>query len=139
MAKIDGIEFDAQSYELIQKLIEKLKHTGTCEVYGLPDMHKKKGEIRLAHRLPTGKPKRGGGVFAQICPNPTGATHIRRRPSATEHRRIKLHADNLDEVFRDIDAKRKYVKTRQKISEKVDPGPSNEVSGGRPESNRSKF
>ena len=139
MTTIDKISFDLPPHKVLSEIIEKLKSTGACDVYGLPRMHKGKGEVRLALHGPSPKKPKATGVFVQIMPTKNCATVIKRRKLVEGSRRTKLNSSNAEEVFQLIYLWRSQVKDKLKESEKVDPNKPGTLQGGRPESNPKKF
>ena len=118
MPTIEGISFDAASYQSVLSLIDALKSTGDCTVYGLPRMNKHKGELRIAHLGPNLQKKKGRGVFARIQPTKSGATVILPRKYADGERRTELTATNADKVLKNINSWRSHAKDKVKASEK---------------------
>jgi hypothetical protein len=115
---IDEISFDSTSYQLVLSLIDALKSTGDCAVYGLPGMNKPKGELRIAHLGPNLQKKKGRGVFARIQPTISGATVILPRRFADGERRTELTASNADKVLKNINSWRSQAKDKVKANEK---------------------
>jgi hypothetical protein len=77
MPNVHGIEFNANQSELVKDLIRELLKDGDCAVYAVPNM-KPDGELRMASRPPTSRPRRtGGGVFLRIKPGIHEAMAIR--------------------------------------------------------------
>jgi hypothetical protein len=133
---IEGITFDATSHQLVTKLIDRLKEKGDIAVYGLRDMNKPRGQLRLAHQAPHPLHPNGRGVFVMIQPNADSATLIRRKHLAGGDIRTRLSAGNLDEMLMLILSWREQTKPRSKVSEKADPNKPGTVQGGQFESDR---
>jgi hypothetical protein len=134
---IEGIEFDDAACTLIKRLVAQLKSTGDVAVYGLPNMHKHKGEIRLAHRGPDINHKNGRGVFARLIPSTLGVTYTQRRKTFAS-KRTNFTSANFEDILKATNARRAVVKDRLKGTEKVTPDKPGTVSGGQFESKRRK-
>ena len=137
MPVIEGIEFDGAACKLIKRLIARLKSTGDVAVYGLPKMHKRKGEVRLAHHGPDINHKNGRGVFARLIPSTLGVTYTQRRKNFAS-KRTNFTSVNFEDILRATNARRAIVKDSLKGSVKVTPDKPGTVSGGHFESNRRK-
>jgi hypothetical protein len=135
---IEGITFDTTSHQLVSELIDRLKQKGDIAVYGLPNMNKPRGQLRLAHQAPYPRHPKGQGVFLMVQPNVDSVTLTRGKHRVGGERRTRLNADNLEEMFQHILSWREQAKTRRKVSEKVDPNKPGTVQGGQFESNRRK-
>jgi hypothetical protein len=135
---IEGITFEATSYELVSELIDRLKLKGDFAVYPLPDMDKPRGQLRLAHQGPYPLHPNGRGVFVMIQPNVASVTLIRRRHTVGGELRTRLSVDNLEEMLQHILSWREQTRTRIKHNEKVEPDKPGTVQGGQFESNRRK-
>ena len=137
MSTVEGITFDDAACELITRLIARLKATGDVAAYGLPRMHKHKGEVRLAHYGPDTDHKNGRGVFGRLIPSTLGVTFTLRRKNFA-HKHTPITAANFEEILKAACARRDWLKDRINGSEKVAPDKPGTVSGGQFESNRRK-
>ena len=111
MPLIEGITFDPTSHQLMSDLINRLKLTGACAVYGLPRMNIPIGELRIAHDGPNLQRRYGRGVFVRISPSPReAAVVIRPTGLVGGARRTELNANNADDVFNAVNSWRSQVR-----------------------------
>jgi hypothetical protein len=99
---IEGIAFDEESYKLVQRLIVEVKSLGDCAVYGLPRMHKPRGELRMAHFGPDLQHVDARKVFALIKPTKAGAVVRRPGKLADGQSHTVLTSANFEQLLVEI-------------------------------------
>ena len=68
MPDIQGIEFDSESVNVVNGLIERMKAYGVFDICPHPNMSHHKGELWLAHRAADPQHKLARGIFARFIP-----------------------------------------------------------------------